>query len=72
MRKPKAWNVSSGMAHSIATFIEYAVTEVRLDQGITYLEEMNIPIKPENTGKYINWVVKDVLKEESLRWRKWD
>jgi RNA ligase len=65
VKKPKVWNVSAGMARSIATFIKYAVTEARLDQGITYLEEMNIPIEPESTGQYIKWVVQDVLKEES-------
>ena len=67
VRKPRVWNANAGMIHSIATFIEYAVTDVRLDQGITYLEEMNIPVSPESTGKYIKWVVNDVLKEESYR-----
>ena len=65
VKKPKVWNVSAEKVQSIAAFIEYAVTEARLDQGISYLEEMNIPIEPESTRKYINWVAQDVLKEES-------
>ena len=67
VRKPKFWKVDAGTIHSVAVFVEYAVTDVRLDQGITYLEEMNIPVSPESTGKYIRWVVDDVLKEESYR-----
>lgn len=49
----------------IGAFVEYAVTEARLDQGLEYLKEMLIPVEAESTGKYIKWVVQDVLKEES-------
>lgn len=65
VRREKLCKVPPGLSSSIAAFIEYAVTEARLDQGITYLEEMNIPIEDESTGKYIGWVVKDVFKEET-------
>ena len=65
VRKDKLCKIPPGLASSIAAFIEYAVTEARLDQGITYLEEMNIPVEDESAGKYIGWVVKDVFKEES-------
>ena len=65
VRKEKLFKIPPGLASSVAAFIEYAVTEARLDQGIAYLEEMNIPVKDESTGKYIAWVVKDVFKEET-------
>jgi len=65
VRKDKLSKVPPGLASAVAAFIEYAVTEARLDQGIAYLEEMNIPVEDESTGKYIGWVVKDVFKEES-------
>ena len=64
VKKPKV-NASAEMTHSIAAFVEYSVTEARLDQGMSYLEEMNIPVEPGSTGKYISWVVGDVFKEES-------
>lgn len=52
------------MVEAIAVFVEYAVTDRRLDQGLEYLEEMQKPIDPKSTGVYIGWVVRDVFKEE--------
>ena len=63
VRKLKIEKIPAERADKIQSFVEYAITEARLDQGLAYLEEMNISI--ENTGRYISWVVKDVLKEET-------
>lgn len=46
-------------------FIEYAVTENRLEQGISKLIENNIPLEMKSTGDFIKWVYNDVIKEES-------
>lgn len=45
---------------NVKQFIEYAVTENRLQQGI---EQIGLSI--ENTGKFIGWVNKDIYQEES-------
>jgi len=63
--KQKIVKVPQEQTKKITSFVEYAVTEARLDQGMAYLEEMNILVEEKNTGKYICWVVKDVLKEET-------
>ena len=65
VRKERLSSKPSGLVDAIRAFIEYAVTEARLDQGMDYLKEMNIPVIQESIGKYIGWVVKDVLKEET-------
>ena len=46
-------------------FVEMAVTENRLEQGISYFHENNIEVEPKNTGLFLGLVVKDVLKEEA-------
>ena len=45
-------------------FIELAVTENRLEQGISFFKENNIEVDSKNTGQFLGWIVKDVLKEE--------
>jgi hypothetical protein len=52
---------------SITEFIDCTVTENRLKQGIEYLLEMNLEISKKNTGTFLQWVTKDVLKEEKDR-----
>ena len=54
------------VSSSIAAFVEFAVTENRLEQGIGALKEAKISIEPRSTGEYIKWVNKDVLKECSV------
>lgn len=48
----------------INEFIELAVTENRLKQGISYFNENNIEVHAKNTGQFLGWIVRDVLKEE--------
>ena len=49
----------------IREFVEYAVTENRLKQGIDKMVELGIPFEMKSTGDYLKWVYNDVIKEES-------
>lgn len=49
---------------SIQEFVDYAVTENRLNQGLDKLREMGLPVDSTSTGAYIKWVMGDVIKEE--------
>ncbi len=57
--------VNPEVVESIVAFVEYAATENRLEQGLTYMKENNIEIKVENLSHYIKWVSSDIIKEES-------
>lgn len=57
--------------------VDKYVTENRLNQGIDYLNEMHKELIVENTGFFIQWIQKDILKEEQeeilisgLEWKK--
>lgn len=50
--------------NSINEFVESAVSENRLEQGISFFKENNIEVDSKNTGEFLRWVVTDVLKEE--------
>lgn len=56
--------VDTEAIENIKEFIEYAVTENRMKQGIDKLKENNIPIDIKSTADYLRWVVGDVCKEE--------
>lgn len=49
---------------NIKSFVEYAVTENRLKQGIDKMVEMGLPLEHKTTGDYLRWVYNDVVKEE--------
>lgn len=52
--------------NSISELVDNILLEPRLEQGIEYLKEMHIADdKFESIGEYINWVITDVIKEES-------
>jgi len=57
--------VDTEAIENINSFIEYAVTENRLLQGIDKMREMNISIDAKSTPDYLRWVYGDVIKEES-------
>lgn len=57
--------IDTELMESINGFVEMAVTESRLEQGISYFKENNIEVDSKNTGQFLAWIVKDVLKEES-------
>lgn len=57
------------------SFIEAVLTERRLEQGLEYLQEMDLDDSMENLGIYIKWIHKDIVTEEktllgelSLEW----
>lgn len=50
---------------NINEFVDLSVSENRLQQAISYFNENNIDVHSKNTGQFLSWVVKDVLKEES-------
>ncbi len=57
--------VDEEMIHSVNEFANTYVTEARLEQGLSYLEnELELEADIKNTGKFISWVVNDIMKEE--------
>lgn len=52
------------LLNSIESFVEYAVTENRLLQGIEYLKEQKIDLDINSTGQFVKWVMSDIAKEE--------
>lgn len=49
---------------NVAKFVDYAVTESRLNQGLEHLRMSNFPLNQKTTGEFIKWIQGDVLKEE--------
>lgn len=62
-KQPKV--VDPALDSKVGAFIGSFLTVDRLEQGLEYLREMNIPIARESTGEYIKWVTTD-LKEETI------
>lgn len=48
----------------VQDFVDLAVTENRLEQGLTVMQENAFSLDSKNTGEFLRWVVTDVLKEE--------
>jgi RNA ligase len=46
-----------------AEFVEYALSENRLEQGIAKLGEMGLPVEIKSMGAYLKWVGNDILTE---------
>lgn len=46
-------------------FLDYAVTEARLQQGLDKLRELGLPFEMKSMGDFIRWVYNDVVKEEA-------
>ena len=44
--------------------VDYILNDVRLQQGLDYLNEMNLPIEMSSTGEYLKWVGTDCKKED--------
>jgi len=57
----KIAEVDTEKLDSIHKFVEYAVTENRMEQGYDEVEASDM----EHTGKFLSWIVKDIIKEES-------
>jgi len=50
--------------NSINEFVDYSVTEPRLEQGIEKVFGFNQPLDIKRTGDYLRWIVNDIMKEE--------
>lgn len=58
-------NIDVEKINSVKEFVEYAVTENRLNQGIEFLKETNADLSQKTTGIFLSWVFKDIIEEES-------
>lgn len=50
--------------NSMNEFVNYVLTESRLNQGIEKVKEMGLEINSKPTGDFLRWIVNDVIKEE--------
>ena len=57
-------NVDIEKINKIKDFVDYSITENRLNQGIEYLKEMNKELDISSIGDFLRWLANDVLKEE--------
>ena len=57
--------VDAVMIKDVREFVEQTVTTNRLEQGIAYMNEMQIPTDIKHVGDFLRWVVGDVNKEEA-------
>lgn len=57
-------SVDTAMIEEVYKFVDLAVTDNRLIQGISHLKEYGLEISEKSTGDFLRWVVKDVIKEE--------
>ena len=51
--------------NSINEFIDYAVTDTRLNQGLSWVIDNKFVMDLSSYGKFIKWINEDILKEES-------
>lgn len=49
---------------NVNEFLDNCVTEARLEQGVEELKSQNLSVERKNVGRFIQWVLADVLKEE--------
>jgi len=49
---------------TVNAFVGMSVTEARLEQGVAEIVTRGYPVEAATTGRFIRWVVGDVLKEE--------
>lgn len=63
--KPKV-ELPEELKEELNKFLETNVTVDRLEQGIEYLREMNLPISHQSIGTYIKWVTTDTYKESQV------
>lgn len=51
--------------NSIMEFVDYAVTENRVEQAIGIVFPNNEPLEMKKVGEVLRWVINDVMKEET-------
>ena len=57
--------VSPEYIESVNEFVEKTLTQNRLEQGLQKMQELQIPLTSESTGKFIHWCMSDILREEA-------
>lgn len=69
--------VDPAVVASIDEFVDFAVTEGRLEQGLEHLDEMGLERSMKSTGPFLKWVAEDVrrecrdeLEEAGLDWKQ--
>ncbi len=63
--KPKTLSADPVRVAAIRELIDVLLPEWRLEQGTAWLKENGHALDAKSTGQYLQWVMKDVLKEES-------
>lgn len=53
-------------SENIHAFVEKVVEEGRLEQGYQWLASQGLPQDQKSTGDFLRWVIKDIIKENSL------
>lgn len=51
------------VVESVSAFVEFAITENRLNKGLDYLREMGKPVDMKSTGDFLKWIAEDVQRE---------
>ncbi len=57
------WARAHDEGNGVLPFVDLAVTENRLEQGLEYLAEMGHAIEMRSTGPFLQWVGQDVKRE---------
>lgn len=62
------------MLSNIQSFVDLAIQESRLLQGIEKLKEQGKEITEKSTGDFLRWIINDVVKEEedTIIKNQWD
>jgi len=61
--KNKGIQLDPEVIASIDAFVEFAVTDVRLNQGVEYLNEQHLQVGMQNTSTFLRWIAKDIERE---------
>lgn len=64
-REKKVATIAPEVMASMKDFVEYAVTEGRLNQGLQEVFGINGTLERKKIGEFLKWINKDILKEES-------
>lgn len=63
--KVKTLSVDPVKVAAIRELVAVLTPEWRMEQGVTYLRENGYTLDQKATGQYLQWIMKDILKEES-------
>lgn len=70
-------SVNEEELNSLNEFVEYSVTENRLNQALQNIKDTNIEVNQKLTGEFLKYICNDILKEESdvliknqIEWKK--